>query len=238
MSKKKIKLSIYLIKENLSAVADILHEGYETAALNEASTLCYWPSSAHPPSWVSNFLGNTLDKKQATKIFGASARAVVLVNVEVKQNEQRLFALAFGHGWQYLNKDAYEERFGLLCALNTVNPDQLRKLQSKTISSVPRDINEQLSRVSSADAFGLDPEQSLVVSICGVSSEPEVFGRQAMGRDAFSATAPCTINEIGDYLRHCYELSQKTTYRDRFDWIDHISEVRSPACRAVGRRND
>lgn len=232
MSKrKKTKLSIYLIKEDRSEAADILREGYEFVPLNEDSTLFYWPSAKHPPSWVSNFLGNTLDPQTAVKIFGASARAVVLVNVKVKQKEQRLFALAFGHGWQYLSKDAYEERFGLLCALNAVDPDQLRKFQSKNISSVPRDISEQLSRVGSADAFGIDPEQSLVVSVCGISTQPDVFGKLTMGRDAFSATASCNINEIQDYLKRCYELSRKTTYKDRFDWIDHIAEVKSPGIR-------
>ncbi len=225
---KKTKLSIYLIKEAIENPEEIFRNEPGHEDIEDIGTLYYWHSANHEPSWLQSFLGGRLTAETRNAIFGASARAVVLVRVQIRPGVHRLFAVTFGNGWQYLNKDVFEERFGLLCTLNTIDPDQLRKVDSKNIASIPKDMSEQLSKAGVASDFAIDPEQSLIVGIAGVAADSGTFGKIVTGRDAFNVTVATDLSNIGDFLELCYKKYADKGYREQFDWIDHISQVRAP----------
>ena len=230
------KLSIYLMKESISSPSEIIKD-IETAAtvpVDDIGTFYYWPSFKKPPQWVSGFFGNALG--ETANIFGSVVKAVLLVTVNVTPTDtdppiQRVFAITFGVGRFAIEADACEDQFGLRTVLNTVEPDRLRAIQAKNIASIPRNISEQLSKEGGTASFGIDPEQCLVANIVGVSHDSN-FGKLISGRDSLSVSVRKTISDIKEFLVLCYQRFCSDEYKDQFDWVDQIAEVKSPGIRA------
>ena len=230
------KLSIYLIKRQFTEHSNILKSIQGHIDIPELGTFYYWNSHSRPPAWVSSFFGEALGG--ISSIFSASAKAILLIGIEVEDenvageeaNETRIFAIPFGYGWQHLAQGVYEERFGLKATLNTVDHSELRKIQIKNISSIPKDTSEQLGKVGVVSDFGIDVEQDLLVAVTGFARD-EKYGKILSGKDALSLTPPVYISSIKEFLKNCYDRYLSDEYKNEFSWIDQIAEVKSPQTR-------
>jgi len=226
----KTRLSIYLIKEGITEHSEIIKsiQRDRTLEIDRIGTFYYWPSYASPPSWVGSFFNNTL---AISDLLSSNAKGVFLVPVDIPSEQSgtttmpRIFALTFGSGSYSLKPDVFEERFGLICTLNVVG--KLRKVQTKNISSIPKDISEQLSKEGEIADFAIDPEQCLVKNITGVSTNLQ-FGKMISGKDSLNVTVERNINNIKEFLRLCYEKYICDDYKQDYEWIDQIAEVNSP----------
>jgi uncharacterized protein (TIGR04141 family) len=123
-------LSVYLIRKDYAEHDDILKnlESLNFEEIPKIGTFYYGNSFTFRPSWVEKFFGNGLDNKK--DIFSASAKGLLLVEIDY-DTEKRIFAVAFGYGWQFIKPGACEERFGLKTALSIIDPDNLRKIDKK-----------------------------------------------------------------------------------------------------------
>jgi len=233
------KLSIYLIKDSYSKHEDILKD-FDKLTKEEIKvgtdiigTLYYGASHLSEPSWIKDFFGSSFENENAQnteqndnrklKLFNASSKAVLLV-----EHQSKIFALPFGYGWTLLNHGVWEERFGLKTTLNAVDANNLRRIDKKNMSSVPKDTSEQLSREGVAADFGIDIEQDLIQSITGKSKDEKVFGKSITGKDALSVSVKVDLSNIKDFLGTCYEKYLSTDYKKDFGWIDQIAEVKDP----------
>jgi len=192
--------------------------------LDSVGTLYYVPSAPKTPSWLTKFFGTGLPKLE---LFTSIAKAALLVRVDVG-TETRVFAVCFGHGYLLLNQAAWEERFGLRTVLNVIDQNNLRRIDKKSQSSMPKDAHEQVSQASSIAAFGIDVEQDLVRGIAGESKDGR-FGTIVSGKDALSVSVPLSAMDLPAFLGHCYERYLSEDYKEHFAWIDHIEEVRDPS---------
>jgi uncharacterized protein (TIGR04141 family) len=229
------KLSIYLIKDSYSDHKSILKnfdkltkeeikDGAETIG-----TLYYGDSHLFEPSWIKDFFGssfennrahNTQDENRKLKLFNASSKAVLLI-----EHQNKVFAIPFGYGWNLLNHGVWEERFGLKTTLNAVDANNLRRIDKKNMSSIPKDTSEQLSREGVAADFGIDIEQDLIQSITGKSKD-DAFGKSITGKDALSVSVKVDLPNIKDFLGSCYQKYSSDDYKKDFGWIDQIAEVK------------
>lgn len=167
---------------------------------------------------------NSLD---GLSIFNASSKAILLIEVEVKDNVKRTFAIPFGYGWTMLEAGSWEERFGLKTVLNIIDSDNLIKINKKNLASVPKDTTEQLSRAGIAADFGIDVEQDLIQSITAGTKQKK-FGKTVTGKDSLSLSSKIDISNIKEFLKTCYERYISDDYKDNFGWIDQIAEVKDP----------
>jgi len=219
-------LSIYLIKEDYTDHKVILknHALLNSKKIDNTGTLYYGESNTYKPSWISNFFHDTLSN---IKIFNASSKAILLMEVIVDKKKQRIFAIPFGVGWTMLNSGVWEERFGLKTTLNIIESDGLRKISKKNMASIPKDTSEQLSRAGIVADFGIDIEQDLIQSITGATKQ-ETFGRTVTGKDSLSISTKVNITTIKDFLKTCYERYTSRDYKKNFGWIDQIAEIKNP----------
>ena len=111
--------------------------------------------------------------------------------------------------------------------LNTVDPNNLRRIDKKNMSSVPKDTSEQLSREGVAADFGIDIEQDLIQSITGKTKE-EGFGKTITGKDSLSLSVKVDLSNIQEFLKQAYKKYESDEYKKDFGWIDQISEVKDP----------
>jgi len=225
---EKNKLAIYLIKKGIKDHSKILRhfEGLKKDEIEGIGVLYYRLSDIFEPEWVKKFFKDRFNNKideSNLKIFNASSRAVFLVEVE-----DRLFAITFGYGYSLLDSASYEERFGLRVVLNLIDPDKIRAIAKKTLSTTFKQSKEQVAKVGPITNFGIDIEQDLIQGITGVPMDAE-FGKTVSGKDSLSVSIPIDINNIKDFLKQCLKKYKSKKYKKNFDWIEHISEVKNPS---------
>ncbi|MBD8893978.1 TIGR04141 family sporadically distributed protein [Roseibium litorale] len=223
MAEKTNKLTIGLVKLELTDFAEIVKPETDAITIEAVGTFYKEASAPHPPSWIKDFFGSTF--KTDLGLISSSAKAVLLVRVP-SVPDNRICAIIFGHGRSLLNEGVLEERFGLKVVLNSVDPDSLRSIDKTALGSIPKQSREQISREGETANFGIDIEQDLVNSVTG-KSKIEIFGRTISGRDTFSASAKIDVHNISELLTETIKQYESEVYKERFDWVDQIKDIRS-----------
>ncbi len=224
---KTNRLSIYLIKEEIVTLESILKDSGKVTAHNlndNKSFVLYTKDSySHPPKWIQKFF---LETPEDFKLENSSSQGLFLAKIKISNKEYRFFAIPFGVGRHLLKPGVIEERFGLKVVLNAVDETQLRSIDKKNMSNVPKQSREQISSNSVIADFGIDIEQDLILGITG-KSKNEIFGKTITGKDALGVSVKVDINTIESFLRQCFEYYCKDDYKVNFGWIDHIAEIKS-----------
>jgi len=222
--KNKNNLSIYLIKEDITELDEILlkeKRGQEQAIDNVGLFFCS-NTNDYTPKWVKDFFGNdTID----TNITISNARAVLLVPIKIDDKERK-FAIVMGYGKSMLKDNVIEENFGLKVLLNTIGADNIRKINKKVVAGNQKMSNEQLPKMGNVNDFGLDTISELVTGITAISNDDDYVKGTITGTDMLNVTAEVDIENIVEFLEKTYDQYQKDTYKKDFAWIDHIKEVK------------
>src|SRR3989344_146636 len=221
------KLSVYLIKQDLTDHKDILKDfnKLKSSQVEDGVVFYFDQSNQYKPSWIKSFFGGKLD--QDIQLFSAISKATLLIEVEIDSGKKRVFAIPFGYGWTLLNHGSWEERFGLKVTLNVVDPNNLRRIDKKNMSSVPKDTSEQLTKDGVFADFGIDIEQDLIQSVTGKTKD-DTFGKSVTGKDSFSVSVRTDITKIQAFLSKCYERFVSEDYKQDFAFIDQITEINDP----------
>lgn len=220
----KNKLSIYLIKEEITDLQDIFENEKQVKELHRYSdNKCAYfvPSDVHPPKWLRGFfdLSNN-DLKQA------NSKVVLLVTLKLGI-KKRIFAVTFGYAKSLFKEDVLEDQFGLKVLLNSVKEDCLRKISKISVGGNQKQSQEQIPKSGKITEFGFDINRDLVRVVTAKTND-DVFEKGLLtGGDIFSVTVNRDINNIDEFLKICYERFNQKEYRERFDWVDNIKEVRS-----------
>lgn len=220
------KLSIHLIKPEYSTAEDIFKESDKLTKelITDVGDLYYGDSHVVPPPWVAKFFGTSFENTQgdSLKLFTASSKATLLVVVD-----HRTFAIVFGYGHTLMKPGVWEERFGLKVALSVIDADNLRSIDKKNMSIVPKLSKEQMTKDGTFADFGIDVEQDLIQGITAKSKDEE-FGKTVTGKDALSVSVKKDIASIKEFLKKCLQKYNSDEYKKDFGWIDHVSEIKAP----------
>jgi len=144
-SRKKYKLSIYLVKKDYKKLEHILTEIANTHKFSisdkkgNLGTLYVHKGFKTIPKWYDLF--ESILAGQNLKIYNISARALLLVNIS-----GRRFCLSFGHAHYLINPMAIERNFGLKVALNMGGEFSLRSVDKTSLDMIEIKTKEQSSR--------------------------------------------------------------------------------------------
>lgn len=217
---RAVSLTIYLLKEQVRQAEEAVQEDYRShktsivVGKRQLGTLFLKPPETHPPSWAGFFEGQL-----PADVQNASTSAVF-----VTPAAGRLFAVVFGYGRTMLDASKYEESFGLRTVLNAVEPEKIRTIDATRLESAQHS-RVQANQATDIGQFGLDIEQDLVRAITG-ELEDKLLGRRITGRDAVQITVPVRLDTIAPVLERLLQESLRNEYRNKFPWIEHISEVK------------
>jgi uncharacterized protein (TIGR04141 family) len=157
-------------------------------------------------------------------LFAASSGAVLLIEAS-----ERLFAVTFGQGRHLLNAEAFEYDFGLKVVLNTVAPDQLKSVDSKTIDETTMHTRRDVSRDSTFSAFGLDVTRDLLRAVTGTPRD-KTLGPRLTGSDALGLQTRLQVPELAGLLTRLLEAYEEDTYiANGFDFIDFLRPEKNAA---------
>jgi uncharacterized protein (TIGR04141 family) len=213
------RLTVFLLKEEL-ARENALREpstvvSHVVPSVDAAPSLFVASTAPHAPSW-QHFLDPHV-AGSLSGLYAASSGAILLI-----QASQRLFAVIFGQGRHLLNAEAFEHDFGLKVVLNTVEPNHLKSVDSKTIDETTMHTRRDLSRDSTLAAFGLDVSRDLLRAVTGTPHD-DSFGPRLTGSDALGLQTRLEVPELAEFFSRLLEAYQAETYiASGFDFIDFL----------------
>ena len=175
--KKVNHLSIFLIKAAFTTSGQVLK--VETCdqptaiviAGHGEGQLFIKKTSPNPPRWAALFKDYV--DLSSLAVPGVAAAFFIEIN-------GRCFVIAFGQGGRHLLKEqVFEERFGLLCALNAVDPNSFRCIDVQSLDAIESHTRIQSGQETTPDQFGLSVEQDMLKAIVGAPSNQALGSRMA-----------------------------------------------------------
>lgn len=185
VEKKVNHLNIFLVKAAATTIEQIIKlDACEllikvAIAGHGAGNLYIKKTPPHPPKWANLF--QEYLNVNSLAIEGISAVFLIKIN-------DRYYALTFGQAGRFLLKDdVHEERFGLLCALNSVDPKSFRCIDVQSLDAIDSHTRIQSGQETTPDQFGLDVEQDMLKAIVGTPVNLSL-GSRMTGSDSLSVS--------------------------------------------------
>jgi uncharacterized protein (TIGR04141 family) len=227
MAEKQIhQLSIYFIKEGYSTATDVIKTGE-----------C-WPGTSIPlEPGVSGSLFIKKSKEKAPKwafLFGdyltlSMLEAPAFSAALFIPLKGRCFVISFGQSGRFLIRpDVYEERFGLHCALNSINRESFRAIDVQSLDAIQSQTRIQSGEATTADQFGLDVEQDMLKAIVGAPRDPTLGSRMA-GSDPLSVSVSMSLSDLPHLLASYRAQFEKDLNSADYEWVNNISITKSGA---------
>lgn len=179
----------------------------------------YWTSRpATPPPWVG-YLSPVLSEVPQS-LRSSSASGLLLLRAA-----GRFFALTFGYGRGLLNPAKIVRQFGLRVALNTIDHEQIRSLDTKTFEDMVVSRNTQVSRSTDLPVFGVDVSRDILRAVTGEPRDRGRFGKRVSGSDPVVLTMTTDAIDIPKICHDLLTAYSATAYRERFGWVDDLAVV-------------
>ncbi|MDP1720991.1 MAG: TIGR04141 family sporadically distributed protein [Candidatus Nanopelagicaceae bacterium] len=218
---KSNKISVYLLKKG-KRPSELFNKEFKIKEFDENSTFYYDDPHLNEPSWIRGFFQDGL---QDLRFLSGGSKGVYFKKIEIDE-EERYFAIPFGYGHSMVNKLDFVDDFGLKIVLNLAG--KIRKIETRTLSSTPKNTIEQLSVMGDLSEFGLNIEQDLIEEVTAKPTDPYFGENSVTGKVAFTVTVPVNMYNITDFLVKCHEYYKRDDYKERFSFIDQIKEIRNP----------
>jgi len=139
------------------------------------------------------------------------------------------FVLAFGvSGRHLLRNDVFEERFGLLCALNSVDPESLRCVDVQSLDAIQSHKRIQSGQEVRSDQFGLDVEQDMLKAIVG-SPVNKSLGTRMTGSDSLAVSVELNLSDLPGLVEEYRKKFRQELSSDDHQWVTNISMTKSSA---------
>lgn len=221
----KTKLSIFLGKDG-KHIDDMLKEldpAPQTTVLDNG-IFFYKQVEEKKPRWIEDFFNDVVDNPQ---LRNKTIQAVYLTEIEIGPGNTRVFALTFGLGRNLLKLENFEERFGIITAMNLIDSDKLRAIDYNSPIGNPKTRRVQLGKISTINDFELDREKDLVKNMAGrLVDESFEDAKTVSGRQSLSIPFTCNIDNIHESLKVLYQIFSSEVYKEKFPGIDHTREVK------------
>lgn len=227
--KKAYKLSIYLLKEDVTDFKKAMKEGvsvvpYEIKKEFKIDGKIYVGiTKSNTSDWRDLLQDGTAQKLPPLE--SSSNRAILFFRLE-----DRIFALPFGYGKHLLKEDVIERDFGLRTALNVVDADKLRSMDKANLDSLTVLTKTQTSRKSKQEEFNIDIIRDLLRGVTGdISLHKEALGEIITGSEGVYILPKIDFGDIFKNLKLLKKAYESNIYKSRFEWIDNLKAERDPA---------
>ncbi len=224
---RKYRLSIFLFKDDCASFKDALKDEtpltkYAIKGFSADQMVLYVKGSQNfLPKWLAFFEGSLT--QQIENVFNSSSSAVLLL-----KHDKKIFAFTFGYGRGFLNLNLVEDNFGLKVALNSIDADKIRSVDIKNLDTVVRQSKVQVSQVGTVENFGFNIDRDILNAVTGLSNE-EALGKQISGALSLHLSVAVKIENIYSLCTILLRKFGEKAYKERFPWVDHISEVKNKA---------
>ena len=222
--------SIYLAKEkDVTEFEDIFKDNNliegpnpiefrESREFGEGGKLFIFKNKLDEPVWCQDVKSVFTDMPEL--------KNDVSYGVIVFKQSGRIFAAAFGHGWQYIDDEKVERDFGLKVAVNLLNASKINLIDSSNLSESMKTIS--LSPFQrNLQAFGVDDALSLLNRITG-KTENDDFSKMVSGATSFRFSKEMNFTDLPSVAEKILQLYLSDNYKNNgFSFIDKIEPIKN-----------
>lgn len=222
---KKIHRLKFFKLTDITRFSDALSEDWQSTPGVPLSQKCglegmayRFPSKSHEPEWAA-FYNSALESPE--HFTNQTSSALIVVKID-----DNYFAIPYGYGGTKIDPIRIESRFGLKCALNRMDVDGVKGLDTRTLEEESLFCRKQRSRATKASNFKIETNVDLLKGIRGDAREGNLKVRLA-GADALELVRgePFDITEIATIFAEYLSASREKTYLQIYPWVDKILDV-------------
>jgi uncharacterized protein (TIGR04141 family) len=226
---KKYRLKVYQVKPEFSSFSDEnlvkepskseRYSSYQSKTISNDIMLFYKKTFDAIPRWYSGFL-----EQNDKEVYSTNASGYFFRSITNNDGIVTKFAVTFGNGDSALDFEKFENKFGLIIALNlAVNFYSVKK---NMLAGTMSNVKEQASRKMDINNFQIDFEKDLVEGITVDIEENDFFVGNITGSVGLSFTTTKSISEIDSILLKLKEHYAEERYKKNFPFIDNINEIK------------
>ena len=209
------KISIRLLKENVKP-SDVLKKDYSLATSSKT------PSGSE--LYAEKFQNNNVDWANYLGIQASTkgSRAVLFVSVK-----KRWFALCFSGGHHMLDLNQCLDDFGLVVALNCLDPNEIKSSDVFMPSDHSKQKRTQTTRETNLEGHDFDGYTNILKNITGKSKkEYRHISKSITASSSISINTDKTPSEIDKLLEDLLSLYGKEDYKKNFPETTYIKAVK------------
>lgn len=224
MRDAKYTLSFFLFKDSVKNIKDCLKEDIKCNeyALNERSgidgSVIVGETKGAFPAW-ENFL-NSLTVENIALNQNKPNKAILFC-----KRKGRIFAIVFGYGKSLLDLRKIDSNFGLITALNLIDEEKVRSINSATIDSLITLTQKQTNYFTESSEFDIGDIQDIITGINGLCKNVSIAD-YVNGREALTISVHMDPFKLNDKIDELYEAYTNDNYKDYFAFIDNVHFVR------------
>ena len=174
------------------------------------------------PSWLAYMEDATAEP--LPDLLNQANGSVILVEV-THGGETRILAYTFGNGRTLLTLDAIEHDFGLRVVVNSVDPDRLRRVETKVFEDLVVHTARQVSRHSPTVTFDIDDSRDLVRAVAGEPIDRD-FARWIAGSDSLAMSSQVQFRDLGRLSAELLDRYGREDFKQEFGFIEQVRPVR------------
>ncbi|MBQ9610705.1 MAG: TIGR04141 family sporadically distributed protein [Lachnospiraceae bacterium] len=172
-------------------------------------------SSVNKPKWTE--IIDYFSDKEIEIDFNVSNKALLLLRIN-----GRIFALTFGYGRSFLIDENIEKDFGLKTALNLIDTNKIKSINSATIEDLVVYTQKQSGFATEQSNFDINTINDIMTSVTGTTKNDSLATRIS-GKDSLLVTIKMSISELKEKLCYFLDAYNSDYYKKNgFDWIDNI----------------
>ena len=223
---KKLRLTVFLIKDGYKKIEDFLKvaglQCIQIGTSQAEGTLFFRTGFTSVAPWAAIF--ENVQGFNPSSIVNRHSRGLYIL-----KEHGRWFCFTFGYTRQLIDEAAVERNFGLIVSLNLGDPAAIKAIEKINISQVGLQSREQAGKDVAFDGFEFDTDIDLLKSMTAKGPQKESEEQETYsGRDSFSVYTRITLETFSDLAKRLFKAFENTAYRQRYPWIDKISQERDP----------
>lgn len=215
-------IRMYLLKKSVQKYADALREKTEFDAfdlkpkLGLTGKLFLRKPLKRAATWAK-FLQQGVTSKLPS-LSSTPHAAVLFLKVD-----SRSFALVFGMGRYMLKDTVHEADFGIMSALNAVDPEGLRSADTFQFEAIGVHKRTQTSRTTSLADFEIDPTREHFRSLTGKARTREFAERVTGTEGGLGTNVRVTFAGLENHCREVLKTYRSKTYQNAFPRFDDLN---------------
>ncbi len=212
---------MYLLKDAVKTYKDALRDDIKVTAYDLDPTLNIVGQAyvrdpvQRPVSWTPFLQDGLADK--LPPLSSTTHAAVVFLEVD-----NRIAAIVFGMGRYMLKDTSYDADFGIIAALNSIDPNGLRSTDTFLLESVGVHKRTQTNRSTNMSDFEIDTTREQVRSLTGKAKNKLLAERITGNEGAFGVNVRITFKQLVDLCRTVVKASKAKDYKQNFPRFDNL----------------
>ncbi len=199
--------------------------------------LYLWPGEPNPPSWLA-FLRDGFGAAVQVPDSNRS-KAVVVVTIQWRRRA-RLFAISFGDGRHQLRRPVLDLDAARKVQLNAIYEGdsgttalevapRLRDVEYVQRGETTMRTRRQAGRNADFDQFEFEADVDELVGVTGIPFDQKAFGARISGKTSLRLARTVSFAQLADVCRNIARYEARDYYKRRFEFVDRIAEVTTPA---------